>query len=577
MKRRGYDPIPLLYHIHTMQPDGDQFRGDYYRTLSELYEENLLVPCLDWAHKHGTKFRVQNYGAPPARLSGFKYADMIEGESVGWTKIPQSKWASSAAHHLGVNLVSAEIWTWLNPPSFKARPLDFKGEAHEHVLCGTNHFIGHGWPSSPADVIEPGWAFYAACAITDRNAWWKDAAVPLFKYLHRLGEVMRHGKPVADIGLWMPYEDTYANFVQEIELNLWKLSAKRLGERVPRELRQAGYDFDAIDAETSAESISKRHRVVVVAGSTRLSKYDIALLDKVAAKGTPIVVVDSEILPNAEHVSADELLKRLQDIIPPDMPSGHPGVGAVHRQLDNGELYFVANTDPDAHPFHLKPRTPYTRWERWDLHTGSVEHGTGDMRGSLAAYEAAVFVTTSEGDPSPSVADTNHSSTHIALHDWVLRTSSGEQTVKAPHALEEGFVGTVTYTTTVDLSSLPSRLVLDTAPLPTPSRWSRRERAFEAHAADPLGVVAALRVNGQDAGVLWDPPYSLPVGHLLRKGTNTIELAVSTTSLALQRNPEWLKIWKDAEAAHGRRFIMQEIGEVFLETRSGLLVVPELR
>lgn len=192
-QRRGYDPLPLLYHIHTMTPAGQSYRVDYYTTLSEIFEDNFLATCLEWAHHRGVQFRVQNYGAPPARLHGFRFADMIEGEQWGWLKIPQSKWASSAAHHLGVRLVSSETWTWLNSPSFRARPLDFKGEAHEHIFSGINHFIGHGWPSSPLDVVDPGWAFYAACAISDRNEWWKAASVPLFSYLQKLSEVMRHG------------------------------------------------------------------------------------------------------------------------------------------------------------------------------------------------------------------------------------------------------------------------------------------------------------------------------------------------------------------------------------------------
>ena len=42
------------------------FRSDFYRTLSELYEENFLVPMAGWAHERGLKLRVQSYGEPPA-------------------------------------------------------------------------------------------------------------------------------------------------------------------------------------------------------------------------------------------------------------------------------------------------------------------------------------------------------------------------------------------------------------------------------------------------------------------------------------------------------------------------------
>ena len=70
------------------------------------------------------------------------------------------------------SVVSSEIWTWVHSPSFRATPLDLKGEAHEHLLPGINQFIGHGWPYSPRRRSGPGWLFYAAGALDDRNPWW---------------------------------------------------------------------------------------------------------------------------------------------------------------------------------------------------------------------------------------------------------------------------------------------------------------------------------------------------------------------------------------------------------------------
>ena len=147
--RRGYRLEPELHLLVTDGPDSARFRADYYRTLSELYEENFLAPLADWAHGHGLLLRVQSYGEPPATLSSYARVDAIEGEQWGWTAMPPTKWASSAAHHLGVPVVSSETWTWVHAPSFRATPLDLKGEAHEHFLLGINQLIGHGWPCSP--------------------------------------------------------------------------------------------------------------------------------------------------------------------------------------------------------------------------------------------------------------------------------------------------------------------------------------------------------------------------------------------------------------------------------------------
>ncbi len=101
-------------------------------------------------------FRIQSYGTPPAMVSSYRHADLFEGEGWGWTELTQTRWASSAAHLYGRDVVSSETWTWVHSPSFRATPLDLKGEAHEHLLAGINQFIGHGWPYSPRPT-PPGW------------------------------------------------------------------------------------------------------------------------------------------------------------------------------------------------------------------------------------------------------------------------------------------------------------------------------------------------------------------------------------------------------------------------------------
>ena len=84
-------------------------------------------------------------------ISSYRRADLFEGEGWGWTDLTQTRWASSAAHLYGRDVVSSETWTWVHSPSFRATPLDLKGEAHEHLLAGINQFIGHGWPYSPPE------------------------------------------------------------------------------------------------------------------------------------------------------------------------------------------------------------------------------------------------------------------------------------------------------------------------------------------------------------------------------------------------------------------------------------------
>ena len=145
-RRRGYDLLALLYRLTVDGPDAARLRADFHRTLVELYEENFVAVCQRWAVRRGVPFRIQGYGTPPATISSYRFADMFEGEGWGWREITQTRWASSAAHMYGRSVVSAEVWTWVHSPSFRAIPLDLKGEAHDHLLNGINQLIGHGWP-----------------------------------------------------------------------------------------------------------------------------------------------------------------------------------------------------------------------------------------------------------------------------------------------------------------------------------------------------------------------------------------------------------------------------------------------
>ena len=179
---------------------------------------------------------MQSYGEPPATLASYAHVDGIEGEQWGWTRMPPTKWASSAAHHLGVPIVSSETWTWVHAPSFRATPLDLLGEAHEHFLLGVNQLIGHGWPCSPRpDGPGLGWFFYASAALDDRNAWWP-AAADLMAYLQRLSALLRLGEPVRDVLLYLPTTDAYARLGTATSLDLWRTLAghdRPAADRVP--------------------------------------------------------------------------------------------------------------------------------------------------------------------------------------------------------------------------------------------------------------------------------------------------------------------------------------------------------
>jgi hypothetical protein len=138
-------------------------------------------------------------------------------------------------------------------PVVPGTPLDLKGEAHEHLLAGINHLIGHGWPYSPADGLGLGWFFYAAGALDDRNPWWP-AMSPLVRYLNRLCLLMRQGSPVSDVLVYICEQDVFARMGTAVggSLDAWREAREVVGDEVIRVVREGGWDFDLIDDDALA-------------------------------------------------------------------------------------------------------------------------------------------------------------------------------------------------------------------------------------------------------------------------------------------------------------------------------------
>ncbi len=402
----------------TGLPSTDPTQRGSARTITAPWSSSTrrtLSPCVSAGRPgRGVPFRIQGYGTPPATISSYRFADMFEGEGWGWREITQTRWASSAAHLYGRSVVSAEVWTWVHSPSFRAIPLDLKGEAHDHLLNGINQLIGHGWPYSPADAPGLGWFFYAAGALDDRNPWWP-AMPELARYLGRLCWLLRQGEPTADIALYVPNDDLFATMgrSQGGSLDTWREARRRIPSAIPAAIRGAGLDYDLIDDEALRVTAPGRYRVVIVPTATEIPKATEAWLDGVRSSGGTVMAVESTCqLPGAVEVAADGLADALVTAVRPDLEISPPtpDIGFVHRRCGDTEIYFVANTGPTTRTFGVAARTSRRSYEQWDAMSGRVLRtgaATDRIELTLHPYEATVVVLSDEpveqvsADPVP--------------------------------------------------------------------------------------------------------------------------------------------------------------------------------
>jgi hypothetical protein len=600
-KRRGYDLRGVLPRLeYDAGERSETLRRDFGRTLTELYEERFLVPMREWATRHKVLFRIQNYGEPPASLASSRYADLIDGEGWNFRTLTSARWASSASHLFGKPVTTSETWTWLHSPAFRATPLDVKAEADQHFLSGINQLIGHGWPYSPPEAGTPGWPFYAAAVLSDKNPWWP-VMPDLAAYLQRVSFLLRQGEPVADVALYAPTEDAWSTFKPGTprHLNLFLKIVDWIGPKVVPAILDAGHGFDLVDDGTLEEARRRGYQVIVLAGVRWMPEATKRWLADYARDGGTVLAVrrqPEDEWPLLELVSEDDLSARLARASSPDLtltPST-PAVGFVHRRLTDADVYFLANSGNRPLTVRARFRAATPHAERWDPLTGRVERlSPPDVEIALQfePYGSQVVVFRKDAGSAPVARTRAVSASEELRSGWSVSfggTGAGD-VVDLPHswvddAARRFFSGTVTYRLTekppAAFRSREGRVYLDFGeakpierePLPG---GTLRGNSFAALVAAPIREAATVFVNGRRAGSLWAPPYRVDVTEMLRDGANEIRIDVYNTAINQLAEGGRLPDMKPVVERYGLRTRLQDL-DGLQPLPSGLLSPPRL-
>ena len=589
-KRRGYALTPLLPLLDYNAGDRSRrVRIDVGRTLTELYEERFLTPIREWSRAHGVLFRIQGYGQPPAALSSYRLADLMDGEGFEWRTLSRTRWAASAAHLLGQPVVGSETWTWIHSPAFRATPLDLKGEAHQHFLSGVNQLIGHGWPYSPPQVARPGWPFYAAGALNDKNPWWP-VMPDLALYLQRISFLLRQGEPVSDVAVYAPTDDARAAARAGTAdyLNLWMGVHDRLGPSLVPAILAAGASFDLIDDGTLAEASRRKYSAIVVPASQSIPEPTRKWLTDAGRSGAKVISV-------AASASDHEIAAQLASALEPDVritPST-ADLGFVHRHLRDADIYFLANTGNIPHDVSVRFRAGAHAPELWDPMTGGVAQlrlsGDG-VALHFDAYAANIVVFRPAAGAAPAPPRRSIVATTSLSSGWTIGAGAvTRQAATLPFSWNDVaearyFSGTATYRRTFDRPAesrgAGARTYIDfgdAAPIerePLPD-GTLRGNSFAALVAAPIREAATVSVNGRKAGTLWAPPYRIDITELLKDGSNDLAVEVYNTAINQLAEGGRLPDVEAVTARYGRRFRLQDM-DTIRPLPSGILSVPEL-
>jgi hypothetical protein len=618
-RRRGYDIrlwLPAL--VTELGPETAAVRRDWGKTLTELLDERFIEPLQQWARAHHTKFRLQGYGAPPANISVNAHADLNEGEGHPWDRLTATRWASSVSHLFGRTITSSETWTWLHSPVFRATPLDLKAEADRHFLSGINQLVGHGWPYTAEGVGYPGWRFYASGVYNEKNPWW--IVMPdLSRYLQRVSFLLRQGKPVSDVALFLPTDDAYAHFVPG-QVNLFDTLRQRMGTNVVSQILEAGYGFDFFDDGTLGQvgKVDKgalvmggnRYRAVVLPEVESIPLATVRKLVEFARSGGVLIATrrlpdtaPGLTTPDTEKAEVRETVRSLFDPasgparlvaneaelgaalnarLMPDisLSPAVPDIGFVHRRTDSAEIFFVVNTDNVTHKTKVAFRVEGMEPDCLDPMTGNArplavtERNSGStmLELNFEPYASRVLVFYRRApQPVPDNAPTQaaldlSSGWQVKFGDKAVPVKM--ETLRSWTADESTryFSGVATYEKTFavpeNLLRTGARVKLDFGEAkPSAAVLNPRVNSFEALVDAPVREAAVVTVNGHRAGSVWCPPYSVDMTEYLKRGENQLQIVVGNLALNYMAGHA-LPDYKLLNMRYGERFQAQDMDKV---------------
>jgi hypothetical protein len=601
-RRRGYDLIP---HLPELAQGGsvqaDSVRHDWGETLSDLVRDDYLRPMAEYATAHSTRFRSQTYGEPAVTLADEDIPQLPEGEGPQWHSFAFTRWASSANHIYGNRITSAETFTWLHSPAFRATPLDMKAEADCMFLEGVNQIVGHGFPYSAPGVAEPGWSLYAAAALNAHNPWWP-VMPDVMRYLQRVSWALRQGEPANDVAVLLPEDDAQAAF-RPGHVSVTDELRTRITPEIMGAILDNGYNLDYVDLAAVADR-GLHYPIVVVPPMERMPLSGVRALQTYVAAGGKLVFLGQtpnhsaglmdaadtpavqhgieEVLRKSIHVgNPSELGAALPKLLHPDVELGDTGgkVGFIHRHLPDADIYFFANTTAAPISFPARVGAQHRHAEWWDADTGEATSRHSGEALTLPPYGSRLLVLYDSGSRARPELPTRFVAAEqsaISIKSWTLEFpgSAGSHAQSTQHNVQDTlwtdakstqfYSGEVRYTTTFRSSALSAgqHAVLEFAPTKAiPDTQSPTQPGMRAWLDPPIREAATVLLNGKRVGDLWHPPYSIDLTSAIRAGENTLELRVFNTAineLAGQPPHDYTAL----KAKYGDRFQMQDMNNL---------------
>ena len=597
MRRRGYDLmpwLPVMVGVPVVSAaETERVLRDIRLTINDLVNDNFFATVRDRAHAMGMGFSSESI-APTMVADGidhYRYADFPMGEY--WLNSPTHDKpndmldAISGGHVYGKRIIQAEGFTEVRGV-WDETPANIKTLLDRNFAMGMNRLFFHVNAHNPWMDRRPGMTLDGIGLFFQRDQTWFAESRPFVDYITRCSALLQQGRPVQDIAVFTGEEMPRRSVLPErlVDILPGIFGQERVNsERVRRENKGCpmvespvnvnhsagivdtkdwcdalhGYQYDSFNpdvlmrlskAEDGCMTLpgGARYRVVVLPGRRPMDPsfagYSEPVMQKIRElRDAGVVVVDKP------YTAADFSQYGLErDAVIPD------NMAYAHRSAETGEIYFVSNQLDEKRDVEMRFRdTAQGEWYIYDAVSNTLSKPSSEsVVRTVMQPGGSCFVIYPKGSignvlsclPSQPLATTPVAETRKPVtipltgpFTLTFAESGVEKTITSLYSWSDSedirerfFSGHGRYTTTVKV---------------------RRPQADMVLQLGTVRDIAHVWVNGIDCGIAWTAPYTVAIGHALRRGTNTIEIeVVNTWANALrgmdEGTPPFDGIWTNA-------------------------------
>ncbi|WP_421811371.1 glycosyl hydrolase [Flagellimonas sp.] len=564
MKIYGYDPVVFLpvYSGRVVQDieASNRFLWDVRRLVADQVAYEYVGGLRKISNEYGMQLWLENYGHwgfPSEFLMYGGQSDLVSGEfwNEGTLGNIECKAASSAAHIYGKSKVSAEAFTAANR-SFVRHPAMLKKRGDWSFTEGINHFVLHLYIHQPDDQRVPGVNAWFSTEFNRHNTWFKKAGT-YFDYLRRSQHLLQQGTYSADICYFIGENTPIMTGVRQPEI-------------------PEGYSYDYINAEVILNRLTVKdgkfilpdgmsYRVMVLPPFETMRPEVLEKLESLVAAGghiygqPPIKSPSLKNFPKNDHqvqklaekmwgsdtekvknygkgtiVDGMELQKALDSLkIQKDVELGDDApILWTHRNMPGMDIYFLTNQSDEEIAISPSFRVKGLKPQLWNAVTGEVralnEFTEADnrtivpLRFKPSQSWFLIFTNSEEGNinpgysknfPEPNIVqplenpwEVNFLNKNIGPEDTVEFLKLTDWS-KIDRADIKYYSGTAVYSSTFNFkkSNDTKDIYIDLG---------------------NVGVMATVRLNGEDLGTTWTVPYRLNASKSIRDGENLLEVEV---------------------------------------------------